>query len=63
MARPEPLMTPADLATLLNKPPKTLAEWRSKHIGPPYLKLAGGHVRYDPAAVEEWLQQQVVVPA
>jgi len=60
MAQPEPLWTPADTARRLNKPAKTLAEWRSRRIGPPWMKLEGGSVRYDPVAVEEWLQQQTV---
>jgi predicted DNA-binding transcriptional regulator AlpA len=55
-----PLGTPAEVAKFLSKPEKTLAEWRSKRIGPPYVKLEGGNVRYDWAAVDEWLRQQAV---
>lgn len=60
MARPEPLWTPADAAERLNKPEKTLANWRSQNMGPPYLKLENGSVRYRPEAVERWLDQQSV---
>lgn len=60
MAKPEPLMTPGDVAKRLNKPEKTLAQWRYKRVGPPYLKLVGGEIRYEPDAVEEWLRRQVV---
>jgi predicted DNA-binding transcriptional regulator AlpA len=53
-----PLGTPAEIAEFLSKPEKTLAEWRSRRIGPRYFKLAGGSVRYRWADVEEWLKQQ-----
>src|ERR1035441_4081342 len=42
-----PLATPEDLAEFLNDiPVKTLAQWRSRGIGPKYRKV-GRHVRYD----------------
>lgn len=37
---------------------KTLANWRSLGIGPPYRKLSagrGGRVRYSRHALQEWL--------
>ena len=41
------LATPEDLAEFLNDIPlKTLAQWRSRGIGPKYRKV-GRHVRYD----------------
>ena len=36
---------------------KTLANWRSQRIGPPYLKI-NGTVRYSRKAVEKWLAAQ-----
>jgi len=60
MAKPQPLLTPAELAEWLNKPAMTLALWRSRQIGPPYMKLENGSVRYDPAVVEDWLRKQSV---
>ena len=42
----EPLLTPADVAGRLQKPEKTLANWRSQGIGPKFLKLENGSVRY-----------------
>jgi hypothetical protein len=53
-----PLATPEDVATFLNNIPlKTLAQWRSKGIGPEYRKI-GRHVRYDWADVHAWLASQ-----
>ncbi len=55
MPKPDPLLTAEELAVELKKPPKTLAEWRSKRIGPDFLKLENGSVRYERKAVDEWL--------
>jgi Helix-turn-helix domain len=53
-----PLATPEDLAAFLNDiPVKTLAQWRSKGIGPKYRKI-GRHVRYDWADVHAWVARQ-----
>jgi len=44
------LMTPDEVAEMLRLRPKTLANLRSRRLGPPYLKLSGGVVRYSRAA-------------
>lgn len=51
-AEPAPLdlMTPEQLAAELQIGVKTLANWRSARVGPPYTKV-GGCVRYSRAAV------------
>lgn len=53
------LATPAEVAEFLRKPPKTLAEWRSRGLGPRYFKI-GRDVRYSWTAVHEWLAGQAV---
>lgn len=58
--KPDPLATPDEVAEFLQKPPKTLAEWRSKDRGPRYFRLDGGQVRYDWADVRKWLAAQAV---
>ena len=35
---------------------RTLQQWRVKGEGPPFIKL-GASVRYDPAAVDAWLDE------
>lgn len=53
-----PLATPEDLAGFLNNIPlKTLAQWRSRGVGPKYRKV-GRHVRYDWADIHAWLARQ-----
>jgi len=53
----EPLLTPHDVAEFLGVPVKTLANWRSARSGPLFLRV-GAHVRYRPADVQSWLEQQ-----
>lgn len=60
---PEPLGEPAEVATYLGNTEKTLANWRWIGIGPPYLKIEGGAVRYRWSDVEKWLTAQRVKTA
>jgi predicted DNA-binding transcriptional regulator AlpA len=55
------MVTPTELATELGIPVKTLAEWRSRAIGPAYVKV-GRHVRYRREAIDEWEAQQTRQP-
>ncbi len=55
----DPLGTPEQVADYLQKPVKTLAEWRSRGDGPRYFKV-GRNVRYDWADVRAWLAGQRV---
>ena len=57
----EELVSGKDVAGKFKLPEKTLAEWRSRGIGPPYLKI-GRHVRYRPVDIETWLVSQAVMP-
>lgn len=54
------LMTEAELAAEWKIKPKTLANQRSRRVGPPYLKLSGGIVRYSRAAVRRWVEANTV---
>lgn len=49
-------MTPSQLADYLGVPEHTLAQWRSRKEGPPYLKV-GALVRYDSDDIEAWLAE------
>jgi hypothetical protein len=51
------LATPDEVAAFLRKPAKTLAEWRSRGLGPAYFKV-GRDVRYSWAVVHDWLADQ-----
>jgi excisionase family DNA binding protein len=52
-----PLVSPDELAAELGIPVKTLAEWRSRRLGPVYLRV-GRHVRYRREAIDAWLDGQ-----
>jgi hypothetical protein len=54
---PRPLATPKQVAAYLQKPEKTLTEWRYRGIGPAYHR-SGRDVRYDWADVFAWVAEQ-----
>jgi excisionase family DNA binding protein len=56
------MVTPTELATELGIPVKTLAEWRSRGLGPAYVKV-GRHVRYRREAIDDWEATQTRQPA
>ncbi len=53
----EPKWTSAETAGFLRLSEQTLANWRWRGCGPPYLKINGA-VRYDPEAVRAWVASQ-----
>lgn len=48
------LLTPEEVSKILRIPVGTLAQWRYRRIGPPYLKI-GHHVRYQGDALDAWI--------
>lgn len=52
-----PLLTTEQLGDILQVPPRTLEDWRTRDYGPKYLRL-GKRVRYRAADVDLWLQAQ-----
>ncbi len=60
-AKPDrrPLWDTDQLAAYLNVSARTARNWRALGDGPPYVKFGQG-VRYDPRAVDRWLDKQTV---
>ena len=58
----ERLLSEAEVAEVLGKPPRTLRQWRYLGSGPKYLKV-GATVRYRARDVEAWLRAQEQEPA
>ena len=56
-ALPARYLSPEDIASLFGVPLETVYQWRRKHTGPPGFRV-GRHVRYDPAAVAQWVADQ-----
>lgn len=55
----EPLLTPEQLAERLGEVSgRTLETWRRRKVGPPWVRLANGAVRYRPEDVDAWLDSQ-----
>ncbi|WP_327157247.1 helix-turn-helix transcriptional regulator [Streptomyces tubercidicus] len=56
---PDRYLTPEDLVTLFGlESVETVYTWRKKRTGPPGFRV-GKHIRYDPAAVHAWAEQQM----
>lgn len=53
-----PLGSAAEVAAHLQIPEKTLAEWRSRGVGPKYMRISR-YVRYRWRDVDEWLASRV----
>lgn len=49
------LITTAEAATYLTLSPRTLENWRTRQEGPPYVKM-GTAIRYDTAALAQWVE-------
>lgn len=54
-----PLATPKELSEYIGKPLQSCAIWRMKGIGPKFLKLENGNVRYRWEDIDAWLDAQV----
>lgn len=50
----QPLLTSAQAAAHLGMAPATLKKWRGKGLGPRYLRLPTGMIRYAQADLDEW---------
>ncbi|MFE2295654.1 helix-turn-helix domain-containing protein [Streptomyces sp. NPDC059452] len=60
---PDRYLTPEDLVTMFNLPSvETVYAWRRKQIGPPGFRV-GRYLRYDPAAVQAWIEHQATTDA
>lgn len=56
----DPLMTQAEVAQLLGIRAQTLAVWRHRRVGPPFVQLSPRQPRYRRAAVIAWLASRDV---
>ncbi|MFZ5501079.1 MAG: helix-turn-helix transcriptional regulator [Candidatus Micrarchaeota archaeon] len=53
-------LTTNQAAKLLSLSPCTLVDWRWRRIGPPWVQVSRGCVRYDQESLERWLQSRTV---
>lgn len=59
LLKKKPLLTPADVSALYGIPTATLATWRSRALGPDYVK-AEGSVFYTHQQMERWIARNEV---
>ncbi len=50
-------MTPAEVAEVLRVRERLLYDWRARGAGPPWVKV-GHYVRYDPVALQLWIDSE-----
>lgn len=63
MTKPTDLLTPRQVADLLQVEPDTLEAWRGKRVGPEWMKLGDSKrspVRYRRQAIEDFLKARTV---
>ena len=55
-----PLLTTDEAATYLSVSRRTLEDWRTRLVGPPYAKLNGTNtIRYRSEDLETWIDQSM----
>jgi predicted DNA-binding transcriptional regulator AlpA len=55
-----PLLRAEDVASITGLSIETLAQWRSKRKGIPFVKLSRNCVRYRQADLDRWLNERIV---
>jgi predicted DNA-binding transcriptional regulator AlpA len=56
------LLTTKQAAEMLQLSASTLEDWRWKRIGPRFIRVSGGCIRYDEVELEAWLKGRVLDP-
>jgi len=54
----EKLLTPQELAQILNVRPGTIYSWISRGVPIPTVRLSAGCVRFRETAIEAWLREK-----
>ena len=58
MAHPRPLLDEAETAKFLKVSPRYLQQRRYKGGGPDFIRISHRAIRYDPDAIERWLEER-----
>jgi excisionase family DNA binding protein len=53
-----PLLTEKEVAAYLGVSLSAARKWRVERRGPPFRKVSGTLVRYDPRALQQWIETQ-----
>lgn len=54
------MLTPKEVASALNVTKPTLGNWRARGIGPPYLKIGKGTLRYPYQKLVQWIEEREI---
>ena len=53
-------LTPDEAAAMLRMSKHTLADWRSRQVGPRWVKMSATRVLYRQCDLQEWIEENVV---
>ncbi len=56
------LFNEAQAARYLNLSPRTLAQWRARDLGPPWIRVSARVIRYQRQTLREWLESRTLRP-
>lgn len=51
------VLSTAEVAFIMGRPPQTVKEWRQRKVGPPYFRL-GRVIMYRRSDFQHWLESQ-----
>ena len=54
------MLNTREVAERLRRHPDTIKAWRSRGLGPPFVRTETGGILYDETALQEWLQSRTV---
>jgi len=60
---PIPLLTSKETAHLLGVRLGTLEAWRTRGLGPRFIRISSRCIRYEPGALREWMASRTTEPA
>ena len=49
------LLRQEQVAEMLQMSPSTLEDWRWKRLGPPFIRVSRGCIRYEEEDIKQWL--------
>ena len=50
------LLRQEQVAEMLQLSPSTLEDWRWKRLGPPFIRVSRGCIRYEEGDIKQWLE-------
>ena len=59
----EKVLTPDEVAEILKVKPQTLAAWRTRGVGPAFVRVTGRKILYRESDLVHWLDERTIKTA